>query len=238
MRVYLFFASTRIVGGTRKCHLSYINSTEFVANKDSYMKKTIVSLAVVSSLFTGAVMAAPAANDASTATLDFTGRVTSSLCQVDTNSVNQTIELGEVSSAALKATGTAPAKSFDVSLVNCDTTTNSITYNIADANSTGAAATANYLQPYSNDDSARGVGVFIQTADHQDVTIGQDKTLAVVKGNNGAALSNQTISLTALIATVDKRADTNNVVTPGSVSARGVMTIKASAPAAPAAPTA
>ncbi|HHK9025308.1 TPA: type 1 fimbrial protein, partial [Escherichia coli] len=42
------------------------------------MKKTIMFFAVASALFSGAAMAAPAANDASTATLNFTGRVTSS----------------------------------------------------------------------------------------------------------------------------------------------------------------
>ncbi|EEU1357125.1 type 1 fimbrial protein [Escherichia coli] len=194
------------------------------------MKKTIMSLAVVSVLFSGAAMAAPAANDASTATLNFTGRVTSSLCQVDTSTVEQNISLGEISASALKATGIAPAKSFSVSLVNCDSGTGKITYNIADANASGAAATAAYLQPLSEDDSARGVGVFIQSSDHQDITIGQDKELAVVKDQSGNALSTQTISLAAYMATTDKAADTDgSKVTPGSVSARGVMTIKAAA---------
>ncbi|HEF0975460.1 TPA: type 1 fimbrial protein [Escherichia coli] len=194
------------------------------------MKKTIMSLAVVSALLSGGAMAAPAANDASTATLNFTGRVTSSLCQVDTNSLEQNISLGEISASALKTTGIAPAKSFSVSLVNCDTGVNSITYNIADANASGANKTAQYLQPFSGDDSARGVGVFIQTSDHKDVTIGQDQTLAVVKGEGDKALSTQTISLTAFMATPNKSPDTNGTqVTPGSVSARGVMTIKAAA---------
>lgn len=194
------------------------------------MKKTIMSLAVVSALFSAGAMAAPAANDASTATLNFTGRVTSSLCQVDTGSVEQNISLGEVSASALKATGIAPAKSFSVSLVNCDTGTGKITYNIADANSAGAATTAAYLQPIAEDDSAGGVGVFIQTSDHKDVTIGQDKDFAVVKDQQGNALSTQTIALTAYMATTDKAADTDgSKVTPGTVSARGVMTIKATA---------
>ncbi|HHK9025280.1 TPA: type 1 fimbrial protein, partial [Escherichia coli] len=64
--------------------------------------------------------------------------------------------------------------------------------------------------------------------DHQDITIGQDKNHAVVKDQNDKALSTQTISLSAYMATTDKTADTNGTkVSPGSVSARGVMTIKA-----------
>lgn len=197
------------------------------------MKKTIMSLTVVSALLSGGAMAAPAGNDASQATLNFTGRVTSSLCQVDTNSIEQDIALGEVSSSALKASGVAPAKSFSVSLVNCDTGTGNIVYNIADANSSGEAPTAAYLQPYSADDSAKGVGVFIQTSDYKNVTIGQDKELSVVKDEDGNALSNQTISLTAFIGTTNQQPDANNSVTAGSVSAKGVMTIKAAAAAVP-----
>ncbi|OYC53832.1 hypothetical protein RX33_04516 [Escherichia coli] len=196
------------------------------------MKKTIMSLAVVSALLSGSAMAAPADNDASQATLNFTGRVTSSLCQVDTGSVQQDIELGEVSASALKASGTAPAKSFSVSLVNCDTGTDSITYNIADANATGEQSTAAYLQPLSADDSAKGVGVFIQTSDHSDVTIGENYQLAVNKDQDENALSNQTISLTAFIGTPTRSAADADNVTAGSVSAKGVMTIKAAAAAA------
>ncbi|EAB1452168.1 type 1 fimbrial protein, partial [Escherichia albertii] len=73
------------------------------------MKKTLMSLAVVSVLMSGSAFAAignngqATNNDASQATLNFAGKVTSSLCQVNTSDVTKDIELGEVSSAALKA---------------------------------------------------------------------------------------------------------------------------------------
>lgn len=57
------------------------------------MKKTIMSLAVVSALLSGGAMAAlnngQADNSASTATLNFTGKVTSSLCQVNTSDLTK-----------------------------------------------------------------------------------------------------------------------------------------------------
>ena len=89
------------------------------------MKKTIMSLAVVYALFSGAAMAASAANDSSYATLNFTGRVTSNLCQVSTNDVVQSIDLGEVTKQQI--TDRAVKKqSFSVTLNNCDTTVSKI----------------------------------------------------------------------------------------------------------------
>ncbi len=69
------------------------------------MKKTIMSLAVVSALFSAGAMAdlsadGKADNSASTATLNFTGKVTSSLCQISSDDIAKTINLGEISAAA------------------------------------------------------------------------------------------------------------------------------------------
>ncbi|EFA5066472.1 type 1 fimbrial protein [Escherichia coli] len=190
------------------------------------MKKTIVSLMVVSSLFSGAAMATPSENDSSSAVLNFSGRVTSSLCQVDTNFAEQTIELGELSASALNATGAGRAKTFTVGLINCDTSTDSLTYTISDAYTSGSA-TADYLNPYNDDSSAKGVGVYIASADGDTpVQIGQEYAVDVVKDEEGNALSSQSIALTANI----KRSGTNNnTVEPGSVTAKGVITIKATA---------
>lgn len=63
------------------------------------MKKTIMSLAVVSAFLSGSAMAAltngQADNSASSATLNFSGKVTSSLCQVSTSDLTKTISLGK-----------------------------------------------------------------------------------------------------------------------------------------------
>ena len=73
--------------------------------------------------------------------------------------------------------------------------------------------------------------MFIQTSDHDDVTIGENYQLAVNKDQEENALSNQTISLTAFIGTPTRSAADASGVTAGSVSAKGVMTIKAAAAA-------
>ena len=187
------------------------------------MKKTTLTLVMLSSLISGYSFAAPAQNDTSQANLDFAGKVTASLCQVDTSNLSQTIYLGELSTSELKATGKGPAKSFAVNLINCDTTLNSIKYTIAGNNNTGSDT--KYLVPASNDTSASGVGVYIQDNNAKPVTIGTEITVPVVS-NNGSALSDQSIPLQAYIGTTTGTADANGSVKAGTVAASAVMTIR------------
>ncbi|ENB5362231.1 fimbrial protein [Escherichia coli] len=194
------------------------------------MKKTIMSLAVVSALMNGVAFAAPADNDASKATLNFSGRVTSSLCQVKTDDLTKDISLGEVSKSALAASGKGPAQSFQVNLINCDTTTNDISYVLADANGNGNGANgaSTYLVPKSGDTAAEGVGVFVETSNGTKVNIGTEQTLKVVS-NGATALSEQVIPLRAYIGTQNGTGGTigTNGLKAGTVDATGVLTIRA-----------
>ncbi|EES9566313.1 TPA: fimbrial protein [Escherichia coli] len=194
------------------------------------MKKTIMSLAVVSALMNGVAFAAPADNDPSKATLNFSGRVTSSLCQVKTDDLTKDISLGEVSKSALAASGKGPAQSFQVNLINCDTTTNDISYVLADANGNGNGANgaSTYLVPKSGDTAAEGVGVFVETSNGTKVNIGTEQTLKVVS-NGATALSEQVIPLRAYIGTQNGTGGTigTNGLKAGTVDATGVLTIRA-----------
>lgn len=196
------------------------------------MKKTIISLAVVSALFSFGTVAATtvgadgqADNSGSTATLNFTGKVTSSLCQVKTENISQTISLGELSAAALKVDGAhSPYQSFNVGLTNCDPTTSQITYVIRDGNGLpNTGATSDYLIPQSTDTSASGVGVYIADPQHNAIQIGANKNATVTKLGTDAQ-SEQTISLTAYM----KKTGVGDVKA-GDVRATGIMTIKATA---------
>ncbi|HAX3195434.1 TPA: type 1 fimbrial protein, partial [Escherichia coli] len=200
------------------------------------MKKTIMSLAVVSALFSAGAMAALSAdgkadNSASTATLNFTGKVTSSLCQVSTDDITKTIELGELSSAQLKSgSGRGLSKYFNVKLVNCDSTVGDISYVIRDANSSSAQGATNskYLVPKLTDLAAKGVGVYIVDNNDNAINIGDTHHYGVIKGEGDAgALSDQTISLGAYIGTQSGAKDDTNAVEAGTVDATGIMTIKA-----------
>lgn len=193
------------------------------------MKKTIMSLAVVSALLSGSAMAAltngQADNSASTATLNFSGTVTSSLCQVNTSDMGKTIQLGDASLSDLNAGGQSPFMSFDIGLVNCDSSVSDISYVISDSNGSPAngATTSDYLVPKSTSTSASGVGVYIADSEHNPISIGENKALSVIKDANGA-LSQQTIPLVAYMKAVAGNA------TAGTVDATGVVTIKATAP--------
>ncbi|HAY0106687.1 fimbrial protein [Escherichia coli] len=193
------------------------------------MKKTIMSLAVVAALFSAGSMAAltngQADNSASTANLNFTGKVTSSLCQINTSDLDKTIQLGNASVTDLNADGQSPFMTFSVGLVNCDPSVTDIQYVISDANSSPAAGnTTGYLIPKSTGTSATGVGVFITDPQHAAINVGANKTLKVVNGPDNKALAEQNISLAAYM----KKAY-GDAVTAGTVDATGVMTIKATA---------
>lgn len=197
------------------------------------MKKTIMSLAVVSALVSGSAFAAAPQNDSSKATINFNGKVTSSLCQVRTDNLSQDISLGEVTATVLKDSGKGKAQSFQVGLTNCDTTTSKISYVLTDGNytpsldSTNAAVKLSYLQPKSGDNSADGVGVFIETSTGTAIAPGSTTNLDVAKDGKSQALSDQTISLRAYIGTKDGNPDANQSVKAGTVEATGILTIYA-----------
>jgi major type 1 subunit fimbrin (pilin) len=190
------------------------------------MKKKILAVALFTAFASGSAIAAPADNDSSQATLEFDGKVTASLCQVDTSNINQMIDLGELSTSALKASGKGPAKSFSVNLINCDTSLNTIKYTIAGQNNTGSDT--DYLVPISSDTSATGVGVYLLDNNGSKVSIGSEVDVPVVS-NGGAALSEQSIPLQAYIGTKTGAPDANGTVGAGTVNATAVMTIRATA---------
>ncbi|EEZ9068109.1 fimbrial protein [Escherichia coli] len=185
------------------------------------MKKTIMSLAVVSALFSGAAMAAGADNDSSYATLNFSGRVTANMCQVSTSDVVKDIDLGEITKTQIKD-GTQKKQSFSVQLNNCDTSVSQISYILSDGNNNKDQAT--YLQPTSGDTSAQGVGVYVETSDGTAIVTGQTNNIDVLKNADGA-LPQQTIALRAYVDAIN--VDKTTGVVGGTVNATGTLTIKA-----------
>lgn len=190
------------------------------------MKKTIMSLAVVSALFSGVAMATSADNDSSYATLNFSGRVTSNLCQVSTDDVTQSIDLGEVTKQQITDSATKK-QSFSVTLNNCDTTVSQISYVLADGNNNDSSA--NYLQPKASDTSAEGVGVYVTKSDGTAIKVGDTYNIDVQK-NGSDALPQQVIALAAYIDSTSP-GDVGGV-TGGTVEAVGTLTIKAATAAA------
>ncbi|ANI29817.1 fimbrial protein [Yersinia entomophaga] len=86
------------------------------------MKKLLLT-AVIAASFSAAVHAAPPAAG-SPGTIRFEGEIVTGACGIDSNSLDQTVNLGQVPSHLFTAKGDrSTAAKFDIVLTDCDTTT-------------------------------------------------------------------------------------------------------------------
>jgi len=121
--------------------------------------KKMATLSVVVASLIGASCGAYAANDANSATINFTGKVVASTCTPSWAGKNTEVDFGDVAAADFgKAVGTvAKSRDFTLSLTDCDA---SITAVKVTANGTPDADDA---EAYKNSGEATGVGVELKT---------------------------------------------------------------------------
>lgn len=102
------------------------------------MKKIVVAMAIATSMMAGA---ASAATGQGSGTVNFTGSIINAPCSITPDTVDQTVDLGEVSKAALEATnGTSTPQNFEIKLQQCDTSTlKTVTATFTGANAAGNA---------------------------------------------------------------------------------------------------
>ncbi|WP_064359479.1 fimbrial protein [Raoultella ornithinolytica] len=179
-----------------------------------------LGMGVSSSVFAAADVTA---SDASVATVDFSGSVTSNTCQLDTSSVQQTVNMGEVKVASLQNGGMGPRQNFSINLVDCDDQTQGFQVTFEDNN--GSDSSRNYLTNTSqgNGLEATGVGVMIAHINNgTDLTLGQpaDMEASVDAGNNNAAWPQQVISFDAYLKGIE-----NQTPTAGYVNASASVSI-------------
>lgn len=196
----------------------------------NFIKKSVLSVCVCSSLFAGGAFAATASNDSSEATLNFAGRVTSSSCQVATDNVTKNIDLGEATKLQLMNNATA-AQTFYVTLTNCDSDTDTISYSLNDSNAN--TANKNYLALAAGDNSAEGVGVYVtKTETGESVQTGTKYDLETLdKDADGNTASTQTLAFNAQVRKLDSVTEASHI-TAGTVSAAATLVIKAAVEAA------
>ena len=185
------------------------------------MKKTLMSVVMASVLVSGSAFADDAKKEFSNATINFDGNVTASLCQIADDSLDQTIHLGDATVAQVSAEK-AGKKSFNVRLVNCDTTVNNVDYIIQDANGKGSAAYLVNSAPTGF--AAENVGVYIETHDGTPIDTDKTNTVQLVPG-----VEQYNIGLTAHMGPALDSANGNAALTPtaGQVSAKAIMLVKA-----------
>ena len=80
--------------------------------------KKILLLALVSSAMSTSVLAA----DMGHGKVNFKGSIIDAPCSISPNSIDQTVELGQISNMALVNGGKSTPRTFDISLENCDVT--------------------------------------------------------------------------------------------------------------------
>ncbi|HCR2161356.1 TPA: type 1 fimbrial major subunit FimA [Enterobacter asburiae] len=159
------------------------------------MKHTLISSAVLATLFF-----ASAANANYGGRINFEGEVVSAACAVDANSVNQTIQLGQVRTGAFSAAGQVAGKvPFSIQLNDCDTTvssTASVGFIAAqDAND------ANALAVNGGAGAATGIGIYITDASGSVVTPDGTESSAVtlIDGKNVLPFHAQYVSTDATV---------------------------------------
>jgi P pilus assembly protein, pilin FimA len=87
------------------------------------MKMKTLAIVALSALSLGSVAANAATVSVFGGDVHFTGSVVNAACAVNANSINQTVQLGQVRSASLSSVGmTSSSVGFTIDLDDCDTT--------------------------------------------------------------------------------------------------------------------
>jgi major type 1 subunit fimbrin (pilin) len=174
------------------------------------MKKSLLAIAVVlSSGISLNAFAIEAPTVVTGGTVYFNGEVVNAACAVSSDSMDQTVYLDQVRTAAFNSMADAPAnqpESFEIKLVDCDTTVQA-TAAVSFTGST-VAGKSSVLANSAGGGGAQGVGLMLMGPDG-----------ATLEINTGVPSSKVTLvdGTTIIPLTVDY-ISTSTVVTPGPVS--------------------
>ncbi|EIS1618867.1 fimbrial protein [Salmonella enterica subsp. enterica serovar Sandiego] len=138
------------------------------------MKKTLLAMVVVAMV--GGTASLAQAADQGHGTVTFTGSIIDAPCSIDPKTVDQTVDLGEVSNVALALngnTGTSTPRNFEIKLENCDTSTlKTVTTTFSGAEGAtpghlGITGTASGASIALTDGSGTAIDLGTATAPHQ-----------------------------------------------------------------------
>lgn len=145
------------------------------------MKLNEIAMSVVIMSF-GTVSVAQAAG-AGSGTVTFTGSIIDSPCSIAPESVDQTVPLGQISSAALSVnnnSGESVPRRFDIKLENCDTST------LKTVTTTFSGGASSYNPEWLGlNGTARGAGIVLASQQGGDLKLGVTSPAQnLVNGNN------------------------------------------------------
>ncbi|MEG5668226.1 fimbrial protein [Enterobacter roggenkampii] len=142
------------------------------------MKKIVLAVAMASGMAMGAAHAA--SPDQGHGTVTFTGSIIDAPCSISPDTIDQTVNLGEISSVALKDGGTSQPRPFDIKLEQCDTTT----LKTVQTTFTGAPSAGN-PDLLGITGTAKGASIAITNGYGQVVTLGSPTPAQTLQdGNN------------------------------------------------------
>ncbi|MGC1027642.1 fimbrial protein [Pantoea agglomerans] len=135
------------------------------------MKKLQLAMVLGMALASGSVFAAEQGHG----TVNFKGEIIEAPCSITADTVEQTVDLGQVSSSALKAGGKSSPKAFSIKLEDCDVT--ALTNKTVTATFTGKGAsfdTSSSLLALAG--SAAGAGIAITDDNSSVIKLGTAST--------------------------------------------------------------
>ncbi|HEX4502384.1 MAG TPA: fimbrial protein [Scandinavium sp.] len=145
-------------------------------------KKLALASAMGIVMFAGA---ANAASDQGHGKVTFTGSIIDAPCSINPDSIDQTVNLGEVSNVALKAdgnTGTSVPRNFEIKLENCDVTTLktvSTTFSGAEGASDGSLGVTG---------TAKGASIILTNGDGVQIKMGEASAARTLQNGNNTLL--------------------------------------------------
>ncbi|KAA5971611.1 fimbrial protein [Pantoea sp. M_9] len=155
------------------------------------MKRTILAMTTVASLFSGAAFAVDG-------TINFTGKITDDTCDIDAGSATQNINMGTIGSDAFQGPGTiAGATGFKIVMTNCPASHSAVSVKFDGAPDNG---NPDILALSSSPTNASGVGIQLRDYDRTPISLNTDSKPVPVTG--GTATMNFSAAYIATAATV------------------------------------
>lgn len=160
------------------------------------MKKLLISLAVLSAINTGVALAADG-------TINFTGEIVDTSCQVDSSSANMTVDLGKVNKTSFTNVGDEmSATKFTIKLTGCPTTPAGVTQAAIKFEGESVPGDDSVLALTDVADVATGVGVEIKDWADNPVLMKTTPTAYLPMGTSGEMSLNYTAYYRSTAASV------------------------------------
>lgn len=140
--------------------------------------KKIILLAFISSAMSTSVLAA----DMGHGKVNFKGSIIDAPCSISPNSIDQTVELGQISNMALVGGGKSSPRTFDITLQNCDVT--ALTKGVQLTFSGAAASFDTTNQTLGIVGTGSGAGVQITNGSGNVITLGKPTPFQNIQGGN------------------------------------------------------